>query len=285
MFFKALVILILAAAVFGSAAYYTYELFIRPQKELEAEIRKGPPPPPPDPSLPDFAKIQSIDQEGDKLAARKAYEGFIERHPRSSKLDEAKTRLGEINTELFFSTEQTPTKQLYIVRPGDALNKVARRTKTSPELLMRTNDLKTINLQIGQKLYYTPATFSLEISLAEERLTLLNDGKFFKQYRIRSIPKSKKPDGKRPKTPQEGKVTDQLAWGPSGGRLIFTDPEYHQANFWISLSLAGFTLYSEPENVAPETINKPPGGGLGIAPADAAELAVLLNKGDSVVIQ
>ena len=34
---KTLIILVLAAAVFGSAGYYAYELFVRPQKALQAE--------------------------------------------------------------------------------------------------------------------------------------------------------------------------------------------------------------------------------------------------------
>ena len=49
---KALVILILTAAVFGTAAWFTYELYVKPEQALRAEKLRGPQEPPPDPSLP-----------------------------------------------------------------------------------------------------------------------------------------------------------------------------------------------------------------------------------------
>lgn len=287
MFIKAAVIIVLICAIFGTAAYFGYEFFVRPQQALLEEKRLGPPAPPPDPTLPDFQKCLETDKAGDPFATRAAFESFIERNPQSTRIDEAKNRLGEINTQLFFSPQPSPEKQVYNVRPGDVLNKVARITKTTPELLMRVNGLKGTMLQINQQIYYTPTEFSLVISRKTKKITVLNHGKFFKQYAIRSLPTPRGSPKKAAAAPPklQGRVTEKVAWGASGGRVIFTDKEFEGATHWINLSNAGYTIYAEPDANSAVRANKPPTGGIGISPEDAAELAVLLTKGNPVTIE
>ena len=67
--------------------------------------------------------------------------------------------------------------------------------------------------------------------------------------------------------------------------MIFSDPGYKQATFWISHSVAGNTLYSDPDPGSTLKATKPPAGGLGLAPDDAGELAILLSKGDPVTVE
>jgi len=284
---KTLFILLLAAAIFGAAAYFTWDLFIRPERELVAEKSAPPTPAPPDPALPEFNKAMETLKGGDLLAARDAFARFVDQNPRSSKVDEAKDRLGKINTDIFLTPRPAPEKQVYVVRPNDVLNKVARITKTTPELLMRANNLSGTMLRIGQQLYYTPSEFALVINKKEKKVTLLNRGKFFKQYPIKTLPTAHA-NAKKSATPQprlQGKVVEKIAWGPSGSRVNFSDKEYSQASFWISHTVAGNTLYSDPDQNSNFKANKPPTGGIGIAPEAAAELAVLLTKGNAVVVE
>jgi LysM repeat protein len=284
---KTLFILLLAAAILGAAAYFTWDLFVRPERELQAEKSAPPTPPPPDPALPEFNKAMETLKGEDLLAARDAFTRFIDQNPRSSKADEARDQLGKINTDLFLSPHPSPEKQVYVVKPNDVLNKVARITKTTPELLMRANKLSGTMLRIGQQLYYTPADFSLLISKKDKKVTLLNHGKFFKQYPITTLPTShaasKKSTAPPPKL--QGKVVEKIAWGPSGGRVTFSDKEYSEAAFWISHTVAGHTLYSDPGPNSAVKANKPPAGGIGIEPEAAAELGVLLSKGNPVIVE
>jgi LysM domain len=289
-FFKALVIIALVVAIFGTAAYYSYDLFVRPQKALEAEQKLGPASPPPDPTLPEFRKCEEILKQGGPLAARAALDSFVDRFPQSGKINEAKDILGDLNLNLFLSAKPSPEKQVYVVRPGDVLNKVARITKTTPELLMKTNGLTATMLRIGQQIYYTPAEFSLLISRKEKKVTLLDRGKFFKQYAIRTMPgehgaAKKTPSPPVPMPKLQGKVLEKIAWSESGGRVIFTDKDYSNANHWIGLGIAGHTLYADPDPASGAKPNRPPSGGIGIAPDGAAELAVLLTKGNPVTIE
>jgi hypothetical protein len=284
---KTVIVLLLAAAIFGGAAYYTYELFIRPQDDLKKEKLAPATPPPPDPALPEFKKAMATIESGDLLGAREALTRFIEQNPHSLKIDEAKDKLGAINSDIFLTPKPAPEKQVYVVRQGDVLNKVARITKTTPELLMKANGLTGTMLRIDQRLYYTPAAFSMVLSKKDKKITLLNNGKFFKQYSIRTMPTStgRKGSTQAPRQ-QAAKVVDKIAWGPSGGRVIFSDKEYAEATFWISLSVPGATIYSEID-ASSRTLqpNKPPTGGFGVAPEAAAELAALLPKGSSVTIE
>jgi LysM repeat protein len=209
----------------------------------------------------------------------------VELHPRSTKIEEAKDKLGKINTDIFLSPRPAPEKQIYVVKQGDVLNRVARTTRTTPELLMRANGLTGIILQINQRLAYTPADFSVIIHKKEKKVVLRNHGKFFKQYYARTMPPPPPKKGNSPSKPQQGKIVEKIAWGPSGNRVIFTDKEYAEATFWITHTIPGHTIYSEPDPGSGLQVNKPPSGGVGLAPADASELAIMVTKNNPVTLE
>ena len=289
---KALFLIALTLVIFGTGAYFTYEMFIVPKKALEAEKAQPPPPPPPDPTVPEFDKAKAVRKTGKILDAREALTAFVERYPESSKIDEAKNLLGNINTDLFLSTRPAPEKEQYIVQRGDVINRVATKLKVTPELLMRANSLERTMLMIGQKLTMSPADFSVVISRKKDKVTLLNKGRFFKQYPILSWPPqlTKKPPaaGQKiapPVPKQVGKVRDKIAW-LDGQRVIFTDKGYWTAKFWIEINIAGCTLYPEPEPGTPETPNsKPASGGIALDPEACTELGALLSKDDPVTLE
>ena len=58
--------------------------------------------------------------------------------------------VGDVNIEILLSGYHSPEKQEYVVRSGDVLAKIAARTKTTPELIMRTNNLTSTMLHVGQ---------------------------------------------------------------------------------------------------------------------------------------
>ncbi|MEA3209298.1 MAG: hypothetical protein QOE70_2355, partial [Chthoniobacter sp.] len=90
---KVIVILLLACLVFGTAGYFTYDLFVKPQVELKREKEAPATPPPPDPTLPELEKCLELRDKGQLVEARKALEDFIERFAESSKIEEAKNEL------------------------------------------------------------------------------------------------------------------------------------------------------------------------------------------------
>lgn len=283
---KAIVIIFLALSVFGGAGYFVYDLFVKPGKALEAERNAPPAPAPPDPTVPDFQKVVAVRRSGKLLEARTAFYGFLDQFPESSKIEEAKTMLGEINTQIFLTPFPAPEKQIYDVKPGDVINRVAGKMKTTGELIMRANNLQGTMLRIGQKIAVPPTDFAVTISRKQSKVVLANGGRFFKHYPIRAWPPqlAPKPAGGKAAPPlpkQAGKVTDKLAW-EGGTRITFADKGYAAATHWIQINIKGCTLHSETNE---KSENYPPGGGILLTPLALQELAALLSKGDPVTLE
>jgi LysM repeat protein len=289
---KALFIIFLAAAIFGGAYYATWKLYLKPQEALKAEKMRGPATPPPDPTLPEFNKRVAAQDTMTPLDARAMWNDFIARYPESSRIDEAKDYLGRLNIHIFLSPIPSPEKTVYVVKSGDVITIVARKYKTTPELLMRANNMTGSMLRIGQKLLIPPSEFSLTISRRQKRVTLMNQGKFFKQYAILAmpVPKGASPNPKlaTPRPPKvTGHVADRIAW-VRGQRITFADKEFSLADFWIMIVPPGHSLYCQipPPPGAPAGASPPhpTGGGYLMAAPDTREMAALLKKNDPVTI-
>jgi LysM repeat protein len=290
---KALVIIFLTVAIFGSAMYATWRLYLKPRQALHAEKARGPASPPPDYTLPEFQKRLAAQDTMSITDARKMWADFVERFPDSGKLDEAKDYLGRLNVAVFLSPVESPEKTVYVVKPGDVITRVAGKFKTTPELLMRANNMqgpKASMLRIGQKLLISPSDFTVTIDRRKKRVALMNTGKFFKQYHILGLPAPKTaPNGKVIATPRppkiSGKVTDRIPW-VNGQRVSFAEKEFASAYFWIIISPAGHSLYCEhpPTNGPPPLMPKPTGGGYLLGQEDLREMAALLKKNDPVTI-
>lgn len=281
---KALIIIFLTVVIFGGAALVGYKVFLQPQIALKKEQSQPPPPPPPDPTLPEFNKCVAIRKAGKVIEARDAFYAFLERYPESTKIDEAKNLLGEINTDILLSTMAAPEKQVYIVQKGDVITRVAARLKTTGELLVRANNLQGPMLRIGQKLTISPGDFALVISHKTDKVTVLNKGKFFKQYAILEWPPghAKKMVGGKlaPTEKKAGKVTDKLSW-LNGTRVTFMEKGYINSTHWVQINIPGCTLHS----VAEEGGQKPPGGGIRLTPDALDELDAMLAKGNPVTLE
>jgi len=279
-FIKALFLLLLAAAVFGACGFFTYEILVKPRlllkQELDTRILTGEPTPPPDPSVPDFDACMKLKQAGDLVAARTAFESFLERNRRSTKLAEARAALGEVNTDIFFSRIPSPDKEEYVVKPGDALEKIERKLKTNAELLTRCNNLDDPRkLRIGQVLIVSHPQFALSIDRRDKTVTLFNHGIFFKQYPVKSW---NAPDAKTP-APPNVKVREKIAWR-DGARVAFGSKEYAGSSRWIAFTVAGYTLYTDPA----EGGQKAPTG-IALGAEDMEELSTLLAVNLPVTIQ
>ncbi len=301
---KVLIAFFLAIAVFGAGGYFTYKIYIEPKEKLQHEKQLPPPPPPPDPTVPDFEKCVELQQNAKLIEARAAFTDFIERYPESTKIDDAKYRAGQINSYIFLSSYPAPEKLTYVVQKNDVITRVAAKMRTTPEMILKANDLHGIMLRIGQKLMVSPGDFSVLIDRKNQKVVLLNNGKFFKQYPFigtsgqhapkigASAPKKGAPTPRPPKL--IGKVVEKIAWR-SGQRVTPFDKDkgeaYADADHWIVISPGGHSLYTDHETTdapPPKTDttqpSKPPGGGYGLAPDAMQELAAMLNKNTPVTI-
>ena len=280
---KALVLLLLTAVIAGGVWYYTNKLFLAPKKQIADEKQLPPEPPPPDESLPELAKALEIKQAGKWVEARKSLETFLSEYPDSTKLEEARDALGEVNARILLTPVAAPEKQFYIVRSGDVLNRVANKTKSTPEAIMRANNLSTHNLRIEQRLSIPTTEFSIVISRKRNKVILFNGGKYFRQYAIQSWPvQAAKKGAPGPAPKLTGRVVGKLSW-VDGQIVNFADKSYATASHWIQLSIPSYTLYSLPAEGEPAAHKTP--NGIALPPEAMPELAAVLRKNDPVTIE
>lgn len=275
-----LFVLVLALAIFGGAAWFGYNTFVKEEIAVKKEQRgEVTPPPAPDISLPEFQAAAQLRQDGKLTEARDALIALIQKYPSGKHVDEARDMLGELNVDILLSRHPSPEKIEYIVKSGDVLAKIARKLKTTPELIMRMNNMSGTMLHIGEKLLISHPEFSMVIQRKANMVTLLNHGAFFKRYHVRE---AKLP----PKQPSKisAKVAETMAW-KDGKRVGLGSKEYLASTKWIRIAGAGgYTLYSMPDGAHPNLGQPPPPVGLGLAATDLEELSSLVNKQTAVTI-
>ena len=277
---KWLFVLLLALAIFGGAAWFGYNTFVKEEIEVKKEQRgEVTPPPAVDVSLPEFEAAVKLRQDGKLPEARDALVAVIQKYPAGKHLDEARDILGEVNTTILLSRRPSPEKTEYIVKPGDVLAKIARKLKTTPEMIMRMNNMSGTMLRIGDKVLISHPDFSMTIQRKAKLIVLLNHGAFFKQYHVREAKLPQKQPAKI-----MAKVAETMAW-KGGKRVGLGSKEYLASTKWIRLAGApAYTLYAVPDATHPNLDQPPPPTGLGLAAVDLEELSTLVNKSTSVTI-
>jgi LysM repeat protein len=184
-----------------------------------------------------------------------------------------------VNVDILLSRHPSPEKIDYVVKSGDVLAKISRKLKTTPELIMRMNNMSGTMLHIGEHLLISHPDFAMAIQRKANLVVLLNHGAFFKQYHVRE---AKLP----PKQPAKitAKVAETMAW-KGGKRVGLGSKEYLASTKWIRIAGApGYTLYSVADAAHPNIDQPPPPVGLGLAAADLEELSSLVNNRTPVTI-
>jgi LysM repeat protein len=275
---KWLIALLLAVLIFGGAWVGYNVVFhedIQVRKEERGEIT---PVPTPDISLPEFEAAAKLRQEGTLVEARDALSAFILKYPSGLHTEQAKDLLGEINVDILLSRIPSPEKEEYIVKPGDVLAKISHKLKTTPELIMRMNNMSSTMLHIGERLLISHPDFSLAIERKAQLVLLLNHGAFFKQYHVLEEKLS-------PRQPPKvnTKVAEIMAWR-DGRRVGFGTKEFIGSTRWIRLGSPAYTIYSVPDTAHPNLGQPPPAQGIGLAASDVEELGGLVNNRTPVTI-
>ena len=274
---KWLFVLFLAIIIFGGAAWFGYNYVFKEDIQVRKEQRGDITPEPRiDLTLPEFEAAAKLRQEGKIPEARAALTSFVQKYPTSPSADAAKDLLGEVNIDIFLSRTPSPEKEEYVVKPGDVINKVAHKMKTTPELIMRMNNMSSTMLHIGEHLLISHPDFAIVVQRKQNLLTLLNHGGFFKQYHIKEL----KVPAKAAKV--SAKVAQVMAWR-DGKQVGFGTKEFIGSTRWIRLSSQSYTIYSVPDS-AHQVVQPPPPQGIGLAAADVEELSSLVNRQTSVTI-
>jgi LysM repeat protein len=269
---KWLFVLFLAIIIFGGAAWFGYNFVFKQDIQVAKEQRgEVTPEPRVDLTLPEFEAAAKLRQEGKIPEARAALTAFVQKYPSSPSAEPAKDLLGEVNIGIFLSRTPSPEKEEYLVQRGDVINKVAHKMKTTPELIMRMNNMNSTMLHIGEHLLISHPDFAIVVQRKTKLLVVLNHGGFFKQYHIQE---EKLPSKAQSKVVT--KVAEVMAWR-DGKRIGFGTKEFIGSTRWIRLASQAYTIYAVPDS-AHQVVQPPPPQGIGLTAADVEELSSLVNN-------
>jgi len=234
--------------------------------------------PKPDIGLPEFQAAEKLKTAGQLAEARDALTAFIQKYPSGPHVGEAQDLLGEVNISILLSDYPVPEKEEYTVRSGDVLARVAMKFKSTPELIMRTNNLSGTMLRIGQKLFISRPEFSILVQRNARLLYLLDHEHFFKRYSVREEKLPRNPPAKI-----NSRVAEIVAW-KNGRRIGIGSRDFLNSTRWIRLNTPGYVIYSQPDDSHQVLDIPPPEQGFGMTASDVEELSSLVNTRTAVTI-
>ena len=226
------------------------------------------PAPPVDDRVPEALKLKA---DGKPIEARALLQELATN-------DQAAAALGELNTQIVFTALPAPEKLDYTIQIGDTLGKIANRYGTTIELLRKANHLSGDKIRVGDRLRIYQGKFAVAVSKHANTLTITDDGKFFKRYRVGTGQFSKTPIGDFKITVRQEKPD----WHRGDKIIPFGDPENILGTHWLGLDVRGYGIHGTWET---NSIGKPSSAGcIRMLNDEVAELFTLLPVGTPVSI-
>ena len=273
---KLLVVASLAIGVFGGGGFVAYRLFFNKPDSRRGNRKEPVVTPTPDPGIAMFDQAKQQIASGDQSGAQQILLALVQSFPDSTRINDARKLLGDLNISAFFSPEPGPDKMEYVVARGDSIARIAIKTKNPAELIFKANGLDSLTIQPGKRLIIPKGQFSLVVNTKRGDVTLMNNGNFFRWYKPLEL--------KLPAKVVLGqfKTREKIAWS-DGIRVAFGEKKYLGSSRWIVVNGSGITLYSETN---PQTPNvQKPGTGIMLGPADMEELFALVVKDTPVIVK
>ncbi len=302
---KLLIFLITVGLVAGTLAmgYWVYMNILLKESQVENDIAamKGKDRPRIDPGVKRFEAAVELIRNGKIEEGREALYKLRLQFPESATCADAMRIIGEINMDQLYSPNNTAGKKDYIVQPGDSLNLIATKQGTTVDSIIRSSGLMSFNLQPGDHLTIIPMDFHLGVSVSKKQVMLLRkvgDKEYlFKVYEAKDI---RLPPGTR--LPVEMEISGKNTIY-DGKPIISTDPNYLDADKWLSGSKAGVSIRTPPvaravpveepkapakkKNLSPAATPAPPPDvaaetGIFLAREDIEELIALVRRGSKL---
>lgn len=217
---------VLAATVFG--AYYIYRETYLPEQARNQEVKVllNTTAPKADPGRKQFDQAMDLIRTGEFDAARRLLVEITEVYKDSARYQDSRRVLGEMNLDRLFSRAPMPGKLEYTAVKGDNLVEISKRFRSTISFVKRVNNLLGNIIHPDDRLILYPLDFSIEVDLSAGRLTLLKDGRYFKDYAITGRQLA------HPRLPAQTVIGDKPAW-IEGKKIRITDEQYPAARKWL----------------------------------------------------
>jgi len=236
-----------------------------------------------DPSSPGaLLGLATLDVPNDLLSAKKRLDELIEMPLDSELKSSVEDLLSQVNSAMLYSRNLLPGEEYYDVKSGDTPIGIGKRFHVEPDLIMHCNNIKDpTTLRAGRRIKIPKVDFSIVVNIGDNTLTLLNHGKFFKKYRVRT--------GKFGGLTPTGqfKIEDKLKnpqWeDPETGKIYKPgDPQNELGTRWLKFDQPGLGIHG---TIHPETIGQYASRGcIGMLKDDVEELYDLVPRRTPVTV-
>ena len=178
-------------------------------------------------------------ERGDLLEAKKLFQEKLNEIERVNDIDQVKELISKINIEVIFSPIIDECSQIYIVKPKDALSKIAKKYNTTVNLIKRSNNLSTDIIMPGQELKVNTCKFSLVVDKSLNLLFLKRNDEVIKTYIVSTGENSSTPVG-------SFKIVNKLVdpvWYKTGAVIMPDSPENILGARWLGINQEGYGIH------------------------------------------
>jgi len=198
-------------------------------------------------SLIALADIYKEDQNF--LKAKELYNTILYEYSDYCDYPQIQKELSSLNMAILFSAIPTPDSEIYTVVSGDSLIKIAKRYKTTVDLIKKANGLKSDLIMPGMKFKVGKIPFSIVVDKSQSTLTLLLGDEVIKIYMVSTGKNNSTPTG-------DFKIKDKLidpVWYGQGAIVPPDSPENVLGSRWMGITApeSGYGIHGtiEPESI------------------------------------
>lgn len=223
-------------------------------------------------------QARNFEAKGMLLEAKNAYQKLIADFSNSGDVMNWQKKSDDLSIKLLFSPAITPGSTLYEIKPGDTLIKIAREFKTTPDLIIKSNNLPDGKIFPGRKIKVWTAPFSILVYKSQNILILKSNEEIIKTYVVSTGKNNCSPVG-------NFKIVNKLTnptWFKAGAVVSASSPENILGTRWMGFDLAGYGIHGTTE---PQLLGKQVTAGcVRMANPEVEELYAIVPVGTEVAI-
>lgn len=180
----------------------------------------------------DLKAAQAAHKAGLLVEAKKLYQDSLGKASDPNIINKIRQSIEAINMKILFSPDLDECSTAYIVRPQNTLTKIAKKFKTTVNLIKRANNLASDMIRPKQKLKVATCKFSIVVDKSQNLLFLKRKDEVIKTYIVSTGKDNSTPVGEF--TIDRNKLKNPT-WFKTGAVVDPTDPENILGSRWMGL--------------------------------------------------
>lgn len=226
-------------------------------------------------------QAEQYEKRKDWVNAEKQYEKVIEQGDWYVKhAEKIRAAYEKLNMRILYSKIPMKESKTYKVKEGESLADIAKKFKTTVDLIKKSNGLKTDTIIEGMKLKVITGTFSIHVDKSRNELDLYLNQKIWKRYIVATGRKNKTPVGT---FKMINKVEDPVWYKVAGVAIPPGTPENHIGTRWLGFDKPGYGIHG---TVEPKLLGTQASSGcVRMLNRDVEELYTIVPLGTKVIIQ